>query len=140
MNFPQNYPRQWNMNLGSVPLEPPMVSQGTPKHGFMNIDPQGRGFFQGEYGQNMGGGPPVNMPPPAANTGGNFVVPRDGKGIPAPQQGLPLPPPPPIPPPPHLSQLKRGRSFSGDENHDAPPGFGWQQPERRGDGFRGGQD
>ncbi|KAL0338229.1 UNVERIFIED_CONTAM: E3 ubiquitin-protein ligase HAKAI [Sesamum angustifolium] len=128
MNFPQNYPQPWNMGPAPGPLEPPLVSQGTTD-GFMNVDPQGRGFFQGDYGQNVGI-LPSNLPPPAANMGveqrqgGKFVDPRDGKGILA-AQPLPLPPPPPIPPP-HLTQLQRGRSYSGDGNHDAPPGFGWQ--------------
>lgn len=140
MNFAQNYPQPWNMAPGSVPLEPPMVSQGTTD-GFMNVDPQGRGFFQGDYGQNMGI-MPSNLPPHAANKGveqrqsGNFVDPRDGKGILAPQP-LPLPPPPPLPPP-HLTQIQRGRSYSGEGNHDAPPGFSWQ-PERH-DKFGGVQD
>ncbi|KAL0375295.1 UNVERIFIED_CONTAM: E3 ubiquitin-protein ligase HAKAI [Sesamum radiatum] len=128
MNFPQNYPQPWNLGPAPGPLEPPLVSQGTTD-GFMNVDPQGRGFFQGDYGQSVGI-LPSNLPPAAANMGveqrqgGNFVDPRDGKGILA-AQPLPLPPPPPIPPP-HLTQLQRGRSYSGDGNHDAPPGFGWQ--------------
>ncbi|KAI3474172.1 hypothetical protein Pfo_028960 [Paulownia fortunei] len=103
------------------------TSSGIPRttDGFMNVDPQGRGFFQGDYGQNVGI-LPSNLPPPAAAN----------KGILAPQP-LPLPPPPPLPPP-HLTQLQRGRSYSGDGNHDAPPGFGWP-PERR-DSFGGVQD
>ncbi|KAH6802906.1 hypothetical protein C2S51_034352 [Perilla frutescens var. frutescens] len=120
VNFAQNYP-QWNAVPGSVPLEPPMVSQGTTD-GFMNVDSQGRGFFQGDYGQNKG---------LEQRQSGNFVDPRDGKGILAPQP-LHLPPPPPVPPP----HLQRGRSYSGD--HDGPPGFSWQ-PERR-DSFGGAQD
>ncbi|PIN24875.1 E3 ubiquitin ligase involved in ubiquitination of E-cadherin complex [Handroanthus impetiginosus] len=126
MNYAQNYPQPWNMGPVSGPLEPPMVSQGTPE-GFVNADPQGRGFFQGDYGHNVGI-LPSNVPPPAANKGadqrqgGNFVDPRDGKGVLA-HQPLALPPPPPMPPP-HLPQLQRGRSYDG--NHDAPPGFGWQ--------------
>ncbi|KAL8526765.1 hypothetical protein ACS0TY_015828 [Phlomoides rotata] len=141
MNFPQNYPHMWNMAPGSVPLEPPMVSQG-PTDGFMNVDPQGRGFFPGDYGSNMGI-LPSNMPPPTGNKGveqrqgGNFPDPRDGKGILAPVPMMPLPPPPPMPPP-HMTQMQRGRSYSGDGNHDGPPGFSWQ-PERR-DNFGGGHD
>ncbi|KAG8376987.1 hypothetical protein BUALT_Bualt09G0121400 [Buddleja alternifolia] len=135
MNFAQNYPRPpWNMGPGTVPLEPPMMSQGA-KDGFMNVDPQGRGFFQGDYGQNVGI-LPSNLNSPAGmeqRPGGNFVDQRDSKGLLA-SQPLPLPPPPPLPPP-HLS---RARSYSGDGNHDAPPGFGWQ-PERR-DSFGGNQD
>ncbi|GFP86260.1 E3 ubiquitin-protein ligase hakai [Phtheirospermum japonicum] len=122
MGFPPNYPQPWNMGPGTVPLEPPMVvvSQGTAD-GFMNVDPQGRGFF---HGTNMG----VEQ-----RQGGNFVDPRDGKGVLTPQP-LPLPPPPP----PHLSQMQRGgRSFAGGDQ-DAPPGFGW--PVERRDGFGGGQD
>ncbi|KAL6534346.1 hypothetical protein OROHE_013271 [Orobanche hederae] len=139
MNFRQNYPQQWNMALGTVPLEPPLVvSQGTTD-GFMNVDTQGRGlFFQSDYGQNMGIIMPSNTPQPTASKGleqrhgGNFVDPRDGKGILAPQP-LALPPPPPLPPP----HLTRGRPYSGDGNLDAPPGFGWH--ERR-DGFGTAQD
>lgn len=136
MHFAQNYP-QWNTVPGTVPLEPPMVSQGNPD-GFMNVDPQGRGFFQGDYGQNVGI-LPSNLPPPAANKGmeqrqgGNFMDPRDGKGILAPQP-MHLPPPPPVPPP----HLQRGRSYSGEGNHDGPPGFSW--PLERRDSFGGSQD
>ncbi|XP_057784067.1 E3 ubiquitin-protein ligase HAKAI homolog isoform X2 [Salvia miltiorrhiza] len=126
MNFPQNYP-QWNAVPGSVPLEPPMVSQGS-SDGFMNVDPQGRGFFQNDYGQNAG-----NKSLEQQRQSGNFVDPRDGKGILA-AQPLHLPPPPPIPPP----HLQRGRSYSGDGNHDGPPGFSW--PAERRDGFGGVQD
>ncbi|KAG6399840.1 hypothetical protein SASPL_141325 [Salvia splendens] len=125
MNFPQNYP-QWNAVPGSVPLEPPMVSQGS-MDGFMNVDPQGRGFFQNDYGQNAG-----NKSLEQQRQGGNFVDPRDGKGILAPQP-LHLPPPP-LRPPPHLPQ---GSSYSGDGNHDGPPGFSW--PAERRDSFGGGE-
>ncbi|XP_047954372.1 E3 ubiquitin-protein ligase HAKAI homolog isoform X3 [Salvia hispanica] len=119
MNFPQNYP-QWNAVPGSVPLEPPMVSQRSTD-GFMNVDPQGRGFFQ-----NAG-----NKSVEQQRQGGNFVDPRDGKGILAPQP-LHLPPPPSVPHP----HLQRGRSYSGDGNNDGPPGFSW--PAERRDSFGSG--
>lgn len=137
--FVQNYPQPWNMGPGSVPLEPPAVSQGNPD-GFMNVDPQRRGFFQADYGQNAGM-LPSNIPLSAASNaeqrqGGNFIDSRDGKGVLA-SQPLPLPPPPPLPPH-QMTQLQRGRSYSGDGSHDAPPGFVWH-PERR-DNFGGVQD
>lgn len=130
MNFPQNYPQQWNMGPTSgPPLEPPlMVSQGNTG-GFMNVDPQGRGFYEGDYGQNVGVFP-SNVPQPAANKGTEQR--QDGKGILAPQP-MHLPPPPPLP------HTQRGRSYSSEGNHDAPPGFGWQ-PERRDSFGGGGQD
>lgn len=126
INFPQNYP-QWSAVPGSVPLEPPMVSQGSTDN-FMNIDSQGRGFYQVDYGQNMG------ISPSNANKGfeqrqsGNFA---DGKGILAPQ-------PMHLPPPPSVPHQQRGRSYSGEANHDGPPGFSW--PGERRDGFGGVQD
>ncbi|KAL3640709.1 hypothetical protein CASFOL_015677 [Castilleja foliolosa] len=123
MSFPPNYSQSWNMGPGTVPLEPPMVvvSQGTAD-GFMNSDPQGRGFF---HGANTG----VEQ-----RQGGNFMDPRDGKGLLTPQPS----PFPPLPPP-HLLQMQRGgRSYSGGGDQDAPPGFGW--PVERRDGFGGGQD
>lgn len=136
VNFAQTYPQPWNMAPGSVPLEPPMVPKGA-SDGFMNVDPQGRGFFQGNYGQNVGTLPP-NGHPPVSNIsdqrqGGNFV---DGKGILA-SQPMQLPPPPPVGHP-HLTQLPRGRPYSGDGNHEPPPGFGWQSDGR--DSFGGAQD
>lgn len=124
MNFPQNYP-QWNAVPGSVPLEPPMVSQGSSTDGFMNVDPQGRGFFQNDYGQNAGNNKSLEQ----QRQSGNF----DGKGILAPQP-MHLPPPPPIPHP----HLQRGRAYSGEGNHDGPPGFSW--PAERRDSFGGAQD
>ncbi|CAA0830550.1 RING/U-box superfamily protein [Striga hermonthica] len=121
ITFPPNYPQPWNMGPGSVPLEPPLVTQG-PTDGFVNTGPQGRGFFQGDFGQNTGI-MPLSAPQLAANTsveqgqGRNFVDPMDGKKIPL--------------PPSQLAQMQRGRSFSSDgnssniSNHDAPPGFEW---------------
>ncbi|KZV15252.1 hypothetical protein F511_26398 [Dorcoceras hygrometricum] len=128
MNFAQNYPRQWNMGMVSGPIEPPLVAQGATD-GFMNVsDPQGRGFYQGDYGQNAAAVLP-NLPSPAAN-----------KNMERRPQSLPLPPPP-LPSPllsSHLSQLKQGWSYPSDGNRDAPPGFGWH-PEGR-DSFGGGPE
>ncbi|KAL7136332.1 hypothetical protein ABFS83_10G022800 [Erythranthe nasuta] len=109
VNFGQNYPQQWNMAPTSLPMNVD-PSQGTNTDGFMNVDPQGRGFYRGDYGQNVGPTPPT----------GNYMDTRDGKGILAPQ-------PMSNPPPPQSAQIQRDRSYSGDGNHDAPPGFGWQQ-------------
>lgn len=119
MNFAENY-RPWNLGPAG-PFEPPMVGQG-------------------EYGRSMGILPP-NLPP--ANRGmehgqgGNFVDPREGKVMVAPQS-MSLPPPPPPIPPTHLSQLQRGRSYYGEASHDGSPGFGWQHEKR--DSFGSGQD
>ncbi|GER55832.1 RING/U-box superfamily protein [Striga asiatica] len=108
ITFPSNYPQQWNLGPGTVPLEPPLVTQG-PTDGFTNVDFQGRRFFQGDYGPNVGI-MPLNVP---QSTGNKGVGPMDGKGILA-VQPMGLPPPPPLPPP-HSAN-----------NHDVPPGFGWQ--------------
>ncbi|XP_042030828.1 E3 ubiquitin-protein ligase HAKAI homolog isoform X1 [Salvia splendens] len=119
MNFPQNYP-QWNAVPGSVPLEPPMVSHRSTD-GFMNVNSQGRGFFQNAGNNSM----------EQQRQGGNFVDPRNGKGILAPQPPH-LPPPPSVPHP----HLQWGRSHSGDGNHDGRPGFSW--PTERRDSFGSG--
>ncbi|GAV68544.1 hypothetical protein CFOL_v3_12047, partial [Cephalotus follicularis] len=60
---------------------------------------------------------------------------REGKGVLAPQP-MQFPQPPP-PPPPHLSQLKRGKYYSGDMGRDGQ-GYGWQHENR--DGFGSSQD
>ncbi|XP_073281707.1 E3 ubiquitin-protein ligase HAKAI homolog isoform X1 [Primulina huaijiensis] len=118
MNFAQNYPQPWNMGMVSGPLDSPLVAQGATD-GFVNVsDPQGRGFYQGDYGQNVA----------AAN-----------KTMERRPQTLPLPPPLPSPLlSSHLSQLKQGWSYPNDGNRDAPPGFGWQTEGR--DNFGGGPD
>lgn len=113
---------------GSVPLEPPMVSQGSTDN-FMNIDSQGRGFYPVDYGQNVGISPSNGNKGFEQRQSGNFA---DGKGILAPQP-MHLPPPPPVPP-----HQQRGRSYSSEANHDGPPGFSW--PGDRRDGFGGVQD
>ncbi|XP_075486007.1 E3 ubiquitin-protein ligase HAKAI homolog isoform X1 [Primulina tabacum] len=126
MNFAQNYPLPWNMGMVSGPLETPLAQGATD--GFVNVsDPQGRGFYQGDHGQNASVLPP-NLPPPAAN-----------KTVERRPPSLPLPPPLPSPLlSSHLSQLKQGWSYPTDGIRDTPPGFGWQ-PEGR-DSFGGGPD
>ncbi|CAI9779244.1 unnamed protein product [Fraxinus pennsylvanica] len=122
MNFAGNYPRPWNLGPAAEPFEPPLVGQG-------------------DCGRSMGVLPP-NLSPPSANKekehgqGGNFV---DGKIMMAPQSvSLPPPSPQPPTPPTHLSQLHRGRLYSGDASHEGSPGFGWQHEKR--DSFGSGQD
>ncbi|CAI9779240.1 unnamed protein product [Fraxinus pennsylvanica] len=97
-------------------------------------DPAGAMNFAGNYPR------PWNLEPAAEPfeppLGGNFV---DGKIMMAPQS-VSLPPPSPSPPTPstHLSQLQRGRLYSGDASHDGSPGFGWQHEKC--DSFGSGQD
>ncbi|XP_051132258.1 E3 ubiquitin-protein ligase HAKAI homolog [Andrographis paniculata] len=135
MNYSQNYPQPWNMVPGSVPLEPPMVPKGT-SDGFTKLDPQGRGFFQGNYGQNVGT-MPSNNAAAEQRQGGNFVD--------AAAKGLLSSRPSHLPPPPlgpsHLPQIQRGgRPYFGDGSHEPPPGFGWQSDSRDGDSYGGAQD
>ncbi|GER54408.1 ubiquitin carboxyl-terminal hydrolase family protein [Striga asiatica] len=112
ITFPPNYHQPWKMGPATVPLEPPLG----PTDGFVNTDPQGRGFFQGDFGHNTVN-MPFNAPQMAASTsveqgqGRNFVDPT-------------------VVLPPQLGQMQRGRSYSSDgnssnnSNHDAPPGTG----------------
>lgn len=133
MNFPENYPRPWNMGQPVGPSPDGFVSAA---------DPQGRAvFFQGDYGRNASV-MPSNLPPPSsANRGleggqsSNSMDTRDSKGILMPQP-MSLPPPPPLPH--HMSQLQRGgRHYSGDTSHDGQ-GYGWQHEKH--DSFGSSQD
>uniref|UniRef100_A0A0V0I7G9 RING-type E3 ubiquitin transferase n=1 Tax=Solanum chacoense TaxID=4108 RepID=A0A0V0I7G9_SOLCH len=141
MNFPENYPRPWNMGQPAGSFEPTAV-QPSPD-GYVNAtDPQGRAvFLQGDYGRNASVMPSNLRPPPLANRGleggqsSNSMDTRDSKGILMPQP-MPLPPPPPIPH--HMSQLQiGGRQYSADTTHDGQ-GYGWQHEKR--DNFRSNQD
>lgn len=141
MNFPENYPRPWNMGQPAGQFDPTAVQH--PPDGFVNAaDPQGRAvFFQGDYGRNASV-MPSNLPPlPSANRGleggqsSNSKDTRDSKGI-LMSQPMSLPPPPPLPH--HMSRLQRGgRHYSGDRSHDGQ-GYGWQHEKR--DNFGSSQD
>ncbi|KAF3685227.1 putative reticulon-like protein B12-like [Capsicum annuum] len=133
MNFPENYPRQWNMGQPVGQFEPTAVQPPA--------DPQGRAvFFQGDYGRNAGVMSSNLPPPPSANRGweggqtSNSMDNRDSKGIVMPQP-MTLPPPPPLPH--HMSQLQRGGRHYGDTSHDGQ-GYGWQHEKR--DSFGSSQD
>ncbi|XP_059305439.1 E3 ubiquitin-protein ligase HAKAI homolog [Lycium ferocissimum] len=135
MNFPENYPRQWNMG--------PAAGQPPPDGFVSGTDPQGRAvFFQGDYGRNNGVMPSNLPPPPSTNRGmegglsSNSMDTRDNnKGILMPPQPMSLPPPPPLPH--HMSQHQRGgRHYSGDA-HDGQ-GYRWQHEKR--DSFGSNQD
>ncbi|XAR55200.1 hypothetical protein NMG60_11035197 [Bertholletia excelsa] len=131
MNFPDDFPRPWNMGQPVLSFE--STGQGMVDS-FTNMpDAQERAaFFQGEYGRNIAVLPP-SMPPVQ---GSNAMDPRDGKGILAPQPVSFPPPPPPLPP--HMSQHQGGdKSYSSDMGRDGR-GFGWQHEKR--DGFGSGQD
>ncbi|XP_055812573.1 E3 ubiquitin-protein ligase HAKAI homolog isoform X1 [Solanum dulcamara] len=141
MNFPENYPRPWNMGQPAGPFEPTAVQP--PRDGIVNAaDPQGRAvFFQGDYGRNASVVPSNLQPPPSTNRGleggqsSNSMDTGDSKGILMPQP-MSLPPPPPLPH--HMSQLQiGGRHYSGDTSHDGQ-GYGWQHEKR--DNFRSSQD
>ncbi|XP_049387845.1 E3 ubiquitin-protein ligase HAKAI homolog [Solanum stenotomum] len=141
MNFPENYPRPWNMGQPAGSFEPTAV-QPSPD-GYVNAtDPQGRAvFLRGDYGRNASVMPSNLRPPPSANRGleggqsSNSMDTRDSKGILMPQP-MPLPPPPPIPH--HMSQLQiGGRQYSGDTTHDGQ-GYGWQHEKR--DNYGSSQD
>ncbi|MCL7038948.1 hypothetical protein MKW94_023800 [Papaver nudicaule] len=111
--FPENYPRPWNMGLAGVPMEQMAVSQGLPE-GYTNlVDPQGRPqFFQGDYARVQVG---LTNHPNHPNQSGNAQDQKDGKGILAP---MPLPPPPP-PPQQHHTQHQQGNfSNTGDSGRE----------------------
>ncbi|KAK6803081.1 hypothetical protein RDI58_000865 [Solanum bulbocastanum] len=127
MNFPENYPRPWNMGQPAGLFEP--IAVRPPPDGYVNAtDPQGRAvFLQGDYGRNASVMPSNLRPPPSANRGleggqsSNSRDTRDSKGILMPQP-MSLPPPPPIPH--HMSQLQiGGRHYSGDTSDDGQ-GYG----------------
>lgn len=132
MNFPPNYHQPWNAGQAGMPFEPPQGGQDS----FTNLsDSQGKvPYYQGEFGRNLGGHPPVPMGNKAMEPiqAGNPVDPKEGKGILA-SQPMTLPPPPP---PPHMSHLKR-KYYSGDMGRDGQ-GYGWQHENR--ESYGSGQD